>query len=120
MSKANGRFRLPDTGDTILMEFDGDMTGAWARVKKDVSVGTFVELAELVEGDQKLHVFKYFGDKILQEWNLDTADGVELPATGDGMQRLTPSIALIIINAYVGTVTNIDSPLEPVLNAGST
>lgn len=78
----------------------------------DISLGAFFEFQRLTASKDQKDVEKamqQFGEEIVISWNLEI-DGIKLPATGEGMLRLPPAFALVILNAWVGAVQEL--PLE--------
>ena len=97
--QAKKGFRLQKR--TARLVFSNDYEGAEVVVRLDVPVGVFIEIQDMVANNDQLHVFEVFGEKVLEEWNIQDDDGQAIPATSDGIQPIPLDFANLIIEQWV-------------------
>lgn len=102
-------FKIPER--TAVLTFKGSAyEGAEVRVRLNVPLQVFFDLAS----QEGLQAFQPFGDAVLSSWNLETAEGRPIPATGKGMLTLPLDFGLWLIRAWVKEVSTLSTPLvEP-------
>ena len=108
-AQATKGFRLQKR--TARLVFSNDYEGAEVVVRLDVPVGVFIEIQDMVANNDQLHVFEVFGEKFLEEWNIQDDDGQAIPATSDGIQAIPLDFANLIIEQWVEVCTNPSAPL---------
>jgi hypothetical protein len=108
--KAVNGFKIPKR--TARLIFSGDYDGAEVVVRLDVPVATFLDIQNLVSDEEQLKVFELFGDKVLDEWNLEDEDGKPYPPTGLGMNAIPIHLANNILEQWVEVATKVPDPLE--------
>jgi len=96
---------------TARLVFSGEYEGAEVVVRLDVPVGVFISIQDMVANGEQMHVFEVFGAKVLEEWNLQTDDGDDIPATSDGMQSIPLQFANVMIEQWVEVCTQPSAPL---------
>ncbi len=95
------------------MTFEGtDYDGAEIKLRLDVSIAFYLMLQDLLASNEPFTAIKPFGDDVLIEWNLLDRNGDSIPATGDGMQSLSPAFATLILSNWVEEVVRTPDPLE--------
>jgi len=99
---------------TARLVFSGDYEGAEVVVRLDVPVGVFIDIQDMVANDeqQSLQIFKVFGEKVLEEWNIEDDDGQTLPTNSQGMQKIPLQLANLIIEQWVEVCTQPPIPLD--------
>ena len=102
-------FRIPKR--TARLVFSGDYEGAEAVVRLDVPVGVFLSIQDLNKEGQHMGVFDIFGDRVLQEWNLETDDGTAIVASSTGMREIPLPLANLLIEQWVEVTTQPSLPL---------
>ena len=107
--QAKKGFRLQKR--TARLVFSNDYEGAEVVGRLDVPVGVFIEIQDMVANNDQLHVFEVFGEKVLEEWNIQDDDGQAIPATSDGIQAIPLDFANLIIEQWVEVCTNPSAPL---------
>ena len=106
-----GGFKIPEK--TALVRFEGtDYDGAEIHLRLNVSLARYLELREMSDAGDQAGMAKLFGEQMLESWNLESADGEPLPATGDGMMDLPMEFATLIITQWVDAVAAVPDPLE--------
>ena len=108
--KAVNGFRIPKR--TARLIFVDDYEGAEIVVRLDVPVAIFLEIQDLVSSGDQLRVFEMFGDKVLDEWNLQDDDGNPHPPTGFGMNSIPIHLANNILEQWVEVATKVPAPLD--------
>jgi len=103
-------FKIPRR--TARLVFQDAYEGAEVVVRLDVSVGTFLEIQELVDAEKQLRVFQLFGDTVLDSWNIMDDDGKSIPANGKGMNLIPIDLANIILSQWAEVATGVEAPLE--------
>ena len=103
-------FKIPKR--TARLVFQDDYEGAEIVVRLDVSVGTFLEIQELVDAEKQLKVFETFGASVLDSWNLVDDEGKAMPANGKGMNLIPIDLANIILSQWAEVATGVEAPLE--------
>ena len=103
-------FKIPKR--TARLVFQDDYEGAEIVVRLDVSVGTFLEIQELVDAEKQLKVFETFGASVLDSWNLIDDEGKAMPANGKGMNLMANELANIILTQWAEVATGVEAPLE--------
>ena len=96
---------------TARLVFSGDYEGAEVVVRLDVPVGVFISIQDMVANNEQLHVFEIFGEKVLEEWNIENDDGQSIPATAQGMQDVPLQLANLMIEQWVEVCTQTSGPL---------
>ena len=97
---------------TARLIFAGDYEGAEVVVRLDVPVGVFIGIQDSVANNEQLHVFEIFGEKVLEEWNIENDDGNIMPATAEGMQDIPLALANLMIEQWVEVCTQPPIPLD--------
>lgn len=96
------------SGGTVVLEFTENtvLHGATVKCSLDVSVRQFMELQrqraqlrETADIEQMEAVFRVFGDIAIREWDL-VMQGEPLPATGEGLLKLSFAQVLAIFTAW--------------------
>lgn len=94
---------IPQDTITLITEWEGtQIAGATVVCAKEPSIGVLLSIQRgLTSGevDQLERAFAMFGDEVLVEWTLADASGA-LPPTAEGVLRLPPSIAGLIIEQW--------------------
>lgn len=117
-----GGFRVKLRSDTL--DFAGtDLEGARVEVRLDASMDVFIELAgmaDVQEVEQAKDLIQRFGDELIVDWDLveDNEEETPFPANGEGMRKMPPRIALIIIAAWTAKMQVVPVPLDPKSNDG--
>ena len=91
-----------------------DMVGAEVMVRLNISVGdllTLQELSESKEPKDQLAILQLFSEKVLVSWNLEDDDGKPIPVQ-DGMTRIPPDIAALIMSGWLEAMGMTPIPLE--------
>lgn len=120
-------FRLPPR--TAKLVFDGKWEGLWARVLLNASLGDMLAMqraqaniidletaVQRISGDALTpddleQIYRFFGDSLLLEWNVEDEDGVPLPATGDSMIVIPGELAAAMVSARLDAVGRVPVPL---------
>src|SRR3989304_7652795 len=114
-------FEEPVRTATLVFE-DEDYAGAEVVCRRNVSMGTYFEIAragEVGNAEASEAAFRLFGERVLASWNV-TVEGEPLPASGEGMLGLSPEFAALILSAWTRAVTDMPAPLgEPSVNGSS-
>ena len=110
VAKVSKGFRLQKR--TARLVFSGDYEGAEVVVRLDVPVSVFIEIQDLVSNEDQFRVFEVFGEKVLEEWNLEDDDGTPVAATAAGMQTIPLDFANTIIEKWVEVSTQPSIPLD--------
>ena len=97
---------------TARLVFSGDYEGAEVVVRLDVPVSVFIQIQDMVSNDDQFRVFEVFGDKVLEEWNIENDDGNPVPSTAEGMQNVPLEFANIIIEKWGEVSTQPSAPLD--------
>jgi hypothetical protein len=97
---------------TARLVFSGDYEGAEIVVRLDVPVGVFMSIQDMVANSDQLHVFELFGERVLEEWNLQDEDGQAIPATAKGMHDIPLHLANLMIEQWVEVSTQPSIPLD--------
>lgn len=117
--RKNGRLADLHFGPDTLLGADAEESPV-VRVSLSVPIRDFVELSRalsgLASGDLEgvSEALGSFGDRVLVEWDLQDDDG-DIPATGEGMQRVPIDMAMEIMNAWIGGVSAPD-PTSPAVS----
>lgn len=98
-------------GATVTLEFGADtlLSGATVACSLDMSVRQFVQLqrmwAAVGDGDMENveRAFSTFGDAALKSWDLE-ADGVPVPANGEGLTMIPLAAAMAVFKAWSDAV----------------
>jgi len=108
--KAKG-FQIPKRTARLVFS-DSEYEGAEVVVRLDVPVRTFLEIQELVAEEKHLHVFKLFGETVLDSWNLLGDDEKSIPADENGMNVIPIDFANVILTEWAEVAAGVDIPLE--------
>ena len=115
--KAAKGFRIPKRTARLIFT-DTQYLGAEVVIRLDVSIAGFVEIQDLIASENQLKVFKVFGDKVLESWNLQQDDGTPIPANGEGMNSISMDLGNVILSEWAEVVTQVPPPLEGNSNNG--
>lgn len=109
-------FELPD--QTVTLTFEGTaFEGAEATARVNVSMEQFMKLDE-IEGQEGVPgMVRYFGQHLLQSWNV-TMNKKPVPATADGMAKVSLVFALMIVQQWREAITSPNGPLGRQLKSG--
>ena len=116
MAKKNTkRFRLKRRTETL--ELTGEYEGGEIVVAVDAPISFVFRMGDISGGmplSDQLDLVREFGDTVIQSWNLEDADGVEIPADAEGAISLPFPVALAIIETWskyvMGTDRNLAEP----------
>lgn len=109
-------------GNIFKLRFaDEEYNGLVVRAKS-VSLGEFIQLAELAELKGKVvtiddmpkvnKLFEMFS-KALVSWNLEDDDGTPVPATLEGLYSQDVEFVMAIIMSWMEAVAGVSTPLVP-------
>jgi len=115
--KAAKGFRIPKRTARLLFS-DTQYEGAEVVVRLDVPIAGFVEIQDLIASESQLQVFRVFGDKVLDSWNLQRDDGTPIPADGEGMNSISMDLGNVILSEWAEIATQVPPPLEGNSNNG--
>src|SRR3990172_12111213 len=101
---ANGHrkgFRVPVR--TALLVFEGDYEGAEVRCVLDVPMGYLLDFSRLAGGDAKAikEAFVRFSAEVVIDWNLEDDDGKAIAAKPDGLLKVPPAMANLIVGKWL-------------------
>ena len=114
--KAVNGFSIPKR--TARLVFSGDYEGAEVVVRLDVSVGTWLEIQELLQGEKQMEVYALFGRAVLENWNLLDSDGNPVEADSKGMHSIPIDLANTILEQWTQAIVGTPVPLGENLNGG--
>lgn len=103
-----------------------DYKGAEVLVSLDIDLGTFLKFTTETGGAEENVLglladrCKWFGERLLMEWNITDRDGKAIPATGEGMLEIPQSFAALIFSTWATTVSGRTAPLAEPSPNGST
>jgi hypothetical protein len=84
-----------------------DYEGAEVVCRLNISLGQMLELQEMGSDSSGIRAaYQRFGDDVLIEWSISDDQG-PIPASGDGMLRLTSSLASTIMGAWGEQVASV-------------
>ena len=102
-------FRLPQRNARLV--FSGDYQGAEVVVRLNLPIGTFMEFQDIVADPKSgVAVYEIFAKSGLVSWNLEDEAGA-IPATMEGLRRVDPSFATLIIQKWTEAIQNPPVPL---------
>ena len=101
----------------IVLEFEGEYEAAHVVCRGSVPISTFLTFQN-IEDDLETG-FRDFADNVLIRWDLEDEQG-EIPANGDGMMRLPPDLATVILSSWSDATANPQNGSEPESLNGST
>ena len=112
-----------EPAETIRLVFeDPAYAGAEVVCNAQAEMGTYFELARLAESEtseDSERALRKFAEAVLVEWNVSKG-GELLPANADGLMRLSPKFATLIMTSWLKAVATVPAPLASESNAGST
>lgn len=117
-------FVPPTTG--VKLSFEGSLYEGLEVTMDAVSTGTVLGIMENFDeaksGDAKAMLVLLDGfSTALESWNIeDRKTGEPVPATLDGLRTLDFTLAMAVIGAWIGTVSEAPPPLPASSNSGST
>lgn len=97
---------------------------------KGLTVGEALEFGEFLDGlvispvmsladvERRDATYTLFASRVVQ-WNLESAPGVPLPATMEGMNMLDWTWGRDLVRAWIQAVTGVPDPLDEPLTSGS-
>lgn len=97
-----------------LDHFQEEHPEIYATAVTSVKVAFVMELQKLSESSDSDDVdtaLRIFGDTVLTDWNLHDEEGI-IPATGDGMFRVTILFARKLLELWLEQVVDPSVPLE--------
>ena len=94
----------------IVLEFEGEFEAAHVVCRGSVPISTFLTFQNIEEDLET--GFRNFADNVLIRWDLEDEHG-EIPATGDGMMRLPPDLATVILSSWSDATANPQNGSEP-------
>ena len=115
-------FKNPRRTARLIFDEGSPYQGAEVVCAFDVSLGMFFEFSQAGSEDMaaQREAFVRFGDELLIEWNLEEDDGTPIPATGEGILRISAPFVMVIISKWQEAIQDVPAPLgEPSPN-GST
>lgn len=107
-------FRLPEYDGWLDLE-EGLWKGSRVRVRFMVPLGTYFDVMELLNSRKVREIragMRLWAESALLEWNITDADGIPIPATPEGLERLPMQGALKIAFAWLDKVPEVEGPLE--------
>ena len=112
-SKKRKKFRL--VRKTVTLDLTGDYEGGVVEVVTSVPISFTVKILDFdaASGAEQEALVREFGDKVLVSWNFEDEDGVDIPATGDGLVALDDKTFVAVMDAWGGTIEggrNLEQP----------
>ena len=105
-------FKIPKR--TALLILHGDYEGGEVRATLDISMADYLILkrwrASEVEQDEE-KALRFFADRFLISWNLESDDGALISCSGDGMMQIPLNLAVAILNAWQENMEGVPAPL---------
>ncbi len=116
-------YQLPKT--TLTLNFkDTIFDGAEVKLKTEVSMQFLLNMQKATTSDDTEEViaaFWEFGDKVLIEWNIHDADGIPIPATGQGILEVEAlGFVQKLVSEWAEAVVQPPAPLPPRSSDGTT
>lgn len=109
--KVRAKYELPSRKAVLVFDPPSIYHGAVVEVDLEVPLGVFFWF----QSAEPQSIFAKFGDDVLEGWNL-TKDGLDIPATGDGMGQIPKGLAEEIIGQWVKAVIQPNVPLSSPIN----
>ena len=112
-AKKRKKFRL--VRKTVTLELTGDYEGGEVEIVKSTPIAFTIRILDVdtTSGAEQEALIREFGDKVLVSWNFEDADGVDIPATGDGMISLDDDIYVEVMRAWTAQLRgsrNLEQP----------
>ena len=112
-TKKRKKFRL--IRKTVTLELTGDYDGGEVEIVKSTPIAFTIRILDVdtTSGAEQEALIREFGDKDLVSWNFEDADGVDIPATGDGMISLDDDIYFEVMRAWTAQLRggrNLEQP----------
>lgn len=123
VAKLKSAATFEEPAKTIRLIFDDPAyAGAEVVCNGQAEMGVYFELARLAESvtsEDSEKALRRFAEAVLVEWNVSKG-GQLLPANADGLMRLSPKFATLIVTSWLKAVAAVPAPLASESSAGST
>ena len=111
------RFQLQISQTRLEFDKSSGYEGLVVEVRTKMPLELVLE-AQAWEGKDIKGFVEKFGNLILIDWNLDDADGKELPANKEGLLKADHDLLGVITSAWVEAIGAPPPPLDLKLNNG--
>lgn len=111
------------------LQFENEVYKGLEVTVAEVTTGELCELLELVsevqggnqlsKAKQVMQLFDMLGGSLI-EWNLEDRKGNPVPATAEGVKSQTLKVNLVIVEAWISAMAEVEVPLENGSSDGET